>query len=204
MTMAEENVKNITEPTVPGKATITKNILFLVFIVLAIIYCFGKYKESTRLKDFNKATEIYENASKLADEGEPTSLVEYALAREIFKDIYDRTEEDPELNVEAQDMLARVYASMATCPQISAKMGEGYMLLALDACGACPLVSEPMRENFAKMTEDERNELRNFVIEEEKRLFQASPDPVVVPPAAPATQEPAPQAPATQEPAPEN
>lgn len=169
--MSEEKQKN-ENPAVPGKSTIVKNILYLVFITLVIIYCFGKYRESNRYKAFNNARDIYDNAHVLAANGDGASLAEFAAARDMYQKIYDSTRKDPELNVDAEDMLAKTYASMSGCPQVPARLVEAYMLLALETCGACPLVGDEMRAIIANMTDEEKAAARKFACEEEARLLK--------------------------------
>lgn len=183
--MTEEQKKNEKEQlSAPGKSTIAKNILFLVFIVLVIIFCFCKYQASTRYKAFNNAGDIYNNALELSGAGDMTALAEFAKARSIYQKIYDNAKKDKELEVDAEYMLAQTYASMAACPQCSGRMTEGYMLLALETTGVCPLVDDPMRERIGGMTEEEKSALRKFVLEEEKRLLQKSAGQAAVPASA--------------------
>lgn len=182
MTMAEEQKKNEKKQlAVPGKSTIVKNILFLVFIVLAIVYCYDKYRAGNRYKAYNNAGDIYNSALELSGAGDASALAKFAEARSIYQKICDNSKNDKELNVDANYMLAQTYASMASCPQCSEKMAEGYMLLALETPGPCPLVDDPMRELIGGMTEEEKTALREFVQEEEKRLLQEAVEQAQVP-----------------------
>ena len=155
------------------KSTAVKNILYLIFIVLVIVYCVCKCNEKKRYKAFNMAGGIYDNASVLSRAGDATAFAQFASARDIYMEICANAKKDPELKVDAEDMLARTYASMASCPQISGRMYDGYMLLALEASGPCPMVGDAMREKIGGMSAEERTALKEFVFEEEKRILQA-------------------------------
>ena len=135
-----------------SKASLIKNLIFAIFIILAIFFCFMQFNKSQKLKDVNRAIELINQAR----EGNP---VDYAKAQEAL-DILDELQEadfsDEKVIAEFVKTKSLCYSTLADSPDFDAKMSEQYMMKAYALDETNPDVPDALRAQFQGLTPEER------------------------------------------------
>ena len=162
-----ESTPNATDPKA-SKAGLIKNIIFAVFIILAIFYCFSQFNKGQKIKDLNRAVE-------LLDQAREASPVDFTLVNEAMNIIDGYQEADFSNNEEAISLYVKTkslcLSTLAESPSLDAKESELYLMkaYALDECN--PDIPDQLIGQFQGLTPEERAK-RSAMREEAQKAME--------------------------------
>lgn len=185
---------------VPEKSIIIKNIIFGIFVILSILFCFQKYFERAKLVEYNEGMRLYDEGIQLlnSEDTKAYAFLRFSQAEAYFEE-YLASDVEQEIVIKSTQMMGQCFAMMATCPNINGEQAADFYRQALAADFDCPLVSDVIRLKYGSMEDDERKAIEER-IRTNAESIPAEPMDIEVPAEVPATPAPA-EVPAT--PAPE-
>lgn len=136
-----------------SKANLIKNLIFALFIILAIFFCFSQFNKSQKLKDLNRAIELLNQARE-------ANPVDFGTAYEALAILDEYQEADFSNNEAAIAEYVKTkslcYSTIAESPEMDAKESELYLMkaYALDECN--PDIPEQLIGQFQGLTPEER------------------------------------------------
>lgn len=135
---------------VPEKSIIVKNLLFGLFIILAIFFCFQKYFERAQQADLREGMKLYDSAIEMLNstETQDQAFLTFNQAETYFVDALESAR-DQKNALKATQMLAQCYAMMATCPNVNGEKTIEYYQKALAMDLDCPLINDVFRLKYA-------------------------------------------------------
>ncbi len=156
---APEPQENATPREQGAKPSPTKNILFLAFILLSVLFCAQRFRMRLQRMDYNTGIALYNQGIELL---ERESMEEQKAAAQIFQEAQDvfldaeLSMMDPGISQKAREMQARCLAMQAQCPgtlaQDAISLYRKAMILDLD----CDEVRGLLRIHLEPMSPAER------------------------------------------------
>ncbi|MBO4620075.1 MAG: hypothetical protein J5654_08190 [Victivallales bacterium] len=150
---AEEPKVTKTEEPKVTKANLIKNLIFALFIIVAIFFCFSQFNKSQKLKDLNRAIELLNQARE-------ANPVDFGTAREVLAILDEYQEADFSNNEAAIAEYVKTkslcYSTIAEAPDLDAKESEQYMMKAYALDETNPDVPDALRAQFQGLTQEER------------------------------------------------
>ncbi|MGN0867265.1 MAG: hypothetical protein ACI4SG_06270 [Oligosphaeraceae bacterium] len=124
-----------------ARPSLTKNILFLAFILLSIFFCAQRFRIRLQRMDYNVGIALYNQGIELLEAKDPdqqgSASQSFWEAQKAFQDA-EQSRMDPEITWKAKEMQAQCLAMRAQCPDTLAReainLYRKAMILDLD-CG---------------------------------------------------------------------
>ena len=135
-----------------SKASLIRNLIFAVFIILAIFFCFMQFNKSQKIKEVNSAIELINQARE-------TNPMDFGKAQEalvILDELQEADFSDEKIIAEFVKAKSLCYSTLADAPEFDAKTSEQYMMKAYALDETNPDVPEALRAQFQGLTPEER------------------------------------------------
>ena len=131
-----------------AKAALIKNLIFAVFIIVALFFCFKQFNKGQKIKELNRAIEMLSQAC----EASPVDYASVKLAEQIFENLSE-TDFTDEAAINAYvTNKSFCYSTLANMPDLSASESQKYYLKAYTLDESNPDIPELMRLQFKGMS----------------------------------------------------
>ncbi len=156
----------------------TKNILFLAFILLSVLFCSQRFRMRFQRMDYNVGITLFNQGMELLEAEDPEqqqgASQAFLEAQESFQDAR-QSEMDPEISEKATAMEARCLAMRAQCPDTTARDAINLYRRAMIEDFECSEVQGLLRIHLAPMSSEER--------QRRLQVLRDAPPPMAYPPA---------------------
>lgn len=131
-----------------AKAALIRNLIFAVFIIVALLFCFKQFNKGQKIKELNRAIELLNQAR----EASPVDYTSVKLAEQIFENFSETDFTDEETIRTYVTSKSLCYSTLGDMPDLSASESQKYYMKAYTLDESNPDIPELMRLQFKGMS----------------------------------------------------